>query len=92
MTRGVKLDDPKLVPIATKYNKTTAQILLRWGLQMGLIEIPKSTNKNRIVENSKIFDFEITEEDMNILCSFNENLRVPGSNKHKELAKKYLEK
>ena len=90
LTRGEKLNDPDLVLIAERYKKTTAQILLRWGTQMGLIVIPKSTNEKRIIENIQIFDFEISKEDMDHLCTLNENLRVPGSKKHEELMKKYL--
>ncbi|NHJ03545.1 MAG: aldo/keto reductase [Candidatus Heimdallarchaeota archaeon] len=89
LTRGEKLGDSNLISIAKRYNKSTAQILLRWGIQMGLIEIPKSTNEKRIIENIQIFDFEINKEDMNYLCNLNENLRVPGSKKHEELMKKY---
>jgi len=90
LTRGLKLGDPKLLRIASKYNKTTAQILLRWNLQKGSIVIPKSSSKTRIIENSEIFDFTISQQDMNELDSFNENLRIPGSTKHKQLADKYL--
>jgi diketogulonate reductase-like aldo/keto reductase len=91
ITRGLKLSDPKLIELASKYNKTAAQILLRWNLEIGSIVIPKSTNKKRIIENSEIFDFTIAHQDMKLLSSFNENLRVPGSKKHKELAIKYLD-
>jgi diketogulonate reductase-like aldo/keto reductase len=76
LTRGRKLNDPKLVEIANKYNKSSAQILLRWGLQHNVMEIPKSTKESHIVENSRIFDFIISEEDMNFLDNFNENLYV----------------
>ena len=91
LTRGLKLGDPKLLEIAAKYNKTAAQILLRWNFQKGSIVIPKSSNKARIIENSEIFDFTISQQDMNVLDSFNENLKVPGSPKHKQLAEKYLD-
>jgi diketogulonate reductase-like aldo/keto reductase len=74
LTKARKLNDPKLVEIADKYSKTSAQLLIRWGIQQGFIEIPKSTKENRIKENSDIFDFTITEEDMSRLDSFNENL------------------
>lgn len=90
LTRGLKFDDPRLVEIATRYNKTAAQVLIRWGLQLGIVEIPKSINKNHIIENSNVFDFNLSKVDMSKLCSFNENLRVPGSKKHHELAQKYL--
>jgi methylglyoxal/glyoxal reductase len=56
--------------------KSTAQILIRWALQHGLVVIPKSANRKRIFENADIFDFEITAEDMQILDRFHENLRT----------------
>jgi diketogulonate reductase-like aldo/keto reductase len=76
LTKGHKLDDPKLGEVALKYSKTPAQILIRWALQKGTIVIPKSSNKDRIKENAAVFDFEITQEDMKLLDSFNENLRT----------------
>jgi diketogulonate reductase-like aldo/keto reductase len=56
--------------------KSTAQILIRWALQHGLVVIPKSANHKRIFEDADIFDFEITAEDMQRLDHFNENLRT----------------
>ena len=50
--------------IANKYNKTIAQIVLRWDLQKGVITIPKSSKRERILANADIFDFELTREDM----------------------------
>ena len=76
LTHGAKLKDPKLVEIAKKYKKSTAQLLIKWCLQHNLVVIPKSSKKERIIENSQIFDFEISEEDMNTLNGFNENLRT----------------
>lgn len=76
LTRGRKLDDQKLVEIAGKYEKTSAQILIRWALQHEVIVIPKSSHKERIIENADVFDFEISQEDMEKLDSFNENFRV----------------
>ncbi|MFX1477038.1 MAG: aldo/keto reductase [Promethearchaeota archaeon] len=73
LTRGKRLNDPKLVAIANKYNKTSAQILIRWGLQHEIIEIPKSRKENHIIENSRIFDFVISAEDMAFLNGLNEN-------------------
>ena len=75
IARSKKFDDEDIQKFTEKYGKTPAQILLRWSLQHGAIVIPKSSNKERIIENSKIFDFEIEEDDMEILNSKNENLR-----------------
>jgi len=76
LTKGHKLDDPKLGEVASKYSKSPAQILIRWALQKGTIVIPKSSNKERILENATVFDFEITTEDMNHLDSFHQDLRT----------------
>ena len=76
LLRTKKLDDPLLTEIAPKYGKTTAQILIRWGLQHGLISIPKSTNEGRIQENADIFDFNLKAEDMAQLDSIDERIRI----------------
>ncbi len=76
MVRGQKMNDPKLVAIAQKYGKTSAQIILRWALQHGVSTIPKSANLKRIQENFDVFDFNITSNDMNLIDGFNENFRV----------------
>jgi diketogulonate reductase-like aldo/keto reductase len=57
--------DPILVKIAQKYGKTVAQVVLRWNTQRDVVIIPKSVNKNRIVENIDIWDFELSQKDMN---------------------------
>jgi methylglyoxal/glyoxal reductase len=77
LTRKVKLRDSKLVLLASKYQKSTAQVLIRWGLQKGLVTIPKSCREERIKENVNVFDFNISPEDMSILDMFNEDLHVP---------------
>lgn len=76
LTKGHKLDDPKLLAIATKYSKSPAQILIRWGLQKGMVEIPKSVRKQRILENADVFDFAISSEDIKVLDSFNEDVHT----------------
>ena len=64
-----------IVEIAKKYNKTSAQIILRWQLQAGYIAIPGSKNPDHIKENIHIFDFSLTEEDMNQIYRINKNKR-----------------
>lgn len=64
LTRGSKFNHPLVIEFAEKYDKSPAQILIRWSLQKGHITIPKSTKHSRILENSNVFDFEIFPEDM----------------------------
>lgn len=67
LVRNYKANDPTLVDVATKYERTTAQILIRYALQKGWVPLPKSDTPERIVANANVFDFEITEEDMAVL-------------------------
>ena len=64
-----------ITSIAKKYDKTSAQIILRWQLQAGYIVIPGSSNPNHIAENYNIFDFELDEDDMKSIANINENQR-----------------
>ncbi len=73
LTCAAKLQDPKLVTVAQSYKVSPAQLLIRWCLQKGYIVIPKSTKEHRIVENSTVFHFDISETDMALLDSFDEN-------------------
>ena len=59
--------DPILIQIAHKYHKTTAQIALAFLVQNGIIVIPKTVHKERIIENMNIFDFVLSKEDMNLI-------------------------
>jgi len=74
LTKGKKLNDPRLVELAAKYGKTTAQLLIRWALEKQYVVLPKSVNKDRIIENVNVFDFTISERDMDTLDTFNEDL------------------
>ena len=62
--------------LADKYHKTPAQIALRWDLQHEVVTIPKSTHSKRIAENSQIFDFELSQADMNVLDALDEGKRT----------------
>lgn len=71
LNSGRGLGNKKLVILAEKYNKTVAQLILRWDLQMGVIPIPKTSKKDRLEENAGIFDFNISEDDMDLILKSN---------------------
>ncbi|MDT3377264.1 aldo/keto reductase [Labrys neptuniae] len=62
--QGTLLSDPTLTAIAEKYGKSTAQVILRWHLDIGNVVIPKSVTPARIVENFQVFDFKLAPEDI----------------------------
>ncbi|KAJ3197314.1 hypothetical protein HK101_004514 [Irineochytrium annulatum] len=74
--QGQLLDNPVLTAIASAKGKSVAQVILRWDLQNGVITIPKSTKEHRIIENSSIFDFELSNEEMDQISALNEDVRV----------------
>jgi diketogulonate reductase-like aldo/keto reductase len=76
LVRGQRFSDPKLIALAKQYDKTPAQIMLRWMLQLGVSTIPKSSNVTRLKENFDVFDFHLSEIDMRKINTFNENFRV----------------
>jgi methylglyoxal/glyoxal reductase len=76
LTRGHKLRHPTVVDVARRYSKSPAQVMIRWGLQHGLVVIPKSTRPERIKENSEVFDFEISPADMTRLDALGEDLHT----------------
>jgi methylglyoxal/glyoxal reductase len=76
LTRGQRLDDPVITEIARKYERTNAQAMLRWDLQLGVATIPKSQDRGRIEENSQVFDFELADEDMEKLKSLDADFRI----------------
>ena len=76
LMQGQLLDNETLQAIAEKHGKTTAQVILRWDLQNGIITIPKSTKEHRIIANADVFNFELTKEDMETIDALNENHRV----------------
>lgn len=67
--RGGLFTDETIAKIAAKYNKSVAQVILRWELQRGIVVIPKSVHIERMQENFNVFDFELTGEDMAIMAT-----------------------
>lgn len=61
---GLLLKDPILAKVADRIHKTPAQVLIRWSLEKGLLPLPKSVHQDRIIQNTQVFDFSLTKEDM----------------------------
>ena len=76
ITRGVKLGDPRLVALAEKYDRTPAQVVLRWNLEHGISTIPKSVSRKRLTENFGSLTFKLTADDVAFMDTFNENFRI----------------
>lgn len=66
--RGGLFMEPAIARIAAKYNKSAAQVMLRWELQRGIVVIPKSVHKERMKENFDVFDFALNAEDMETMA------------------------
>lgn len=69
-------ENESLIKIGEKYNKTAAQVMLRWHIQRGIIVIPKSTHKERMEENINVFDFELSDDDMKKIAALDMNKSV----------------
>ncbi len=76
LTRGRRLDDPTVAGIASAHRRTPAQVLLRWGIEHGVVEIPKSVRRERIEENARIFDFSLAPEEVVRLDALRDGGRV----------------
>jgi diketogulonate reductase-like aldo/keto reductase len=71
-----QLDHPTLAEIGKKYDKSPAQVVLRWDLQNEVVTIPKSVTEHRIIENANIFDFQLSSEEIAQLDGLNQNKRL----------------
>ncbi len=76
LMQGGLLEDATISNIATKYGKTNAQVILRWDVQNGIITIPKSVRRERMLQNADIFDFKLTDEEMALINAMNLEQRV----------------
>jgi diketogulonate reductase-like aldo/keto reductase len=76
LARMKKNDDLLIKKMMRKYSKTYSQIMIKWSLQHDVITIPKSSNRGRILENADVFDYEISDEDMNLLNGLDQSLRT----------------
>ncbi|WP_416977447.1 aldo/keto reductase [Streptomyces sp. T028] len=70
------LEVPAIVAIAQKHNRTPAQVVVRWHLQIGNVVIPKSVTPSRIKENIEVFDFSLDTEDLAAISALNEDRRI----------------
>jgi aldehyde reductase len=75
-TRQSLFENETVKKLADKYGKKPSQILLKFHVQRGVVTIPKSVTKERIIENADIFDFELTEEELASLIALNKNERI----------------
>jgi len=73
---GKVLDNPTVTSIAGEYDRTPAQVLIRWSIQLGNVVIPRSGNPERIASNFDVFDFELTAEHMEALNGLNDGTRI----------------
>ena len=87
--RGLLFENPVLDAIGKKYGKTPAQVILRWDLQRGVMTIPKSTNAQRMAQNIDIFDFALTEEDMEAIAALETGISVFYSHTDPAVIEKY---
>jgi diketogulonate reductase-like aldo/keto reductase len=76
LTRGQRIDHPGVLQVARAIGRTPAQVLLRWGVEHGLVVLPRSVHQERIAENARIFDFRLETAHMRALDALDEGLRT----------------
>lgn len=76
LMQGQILDNTVLKEIAAKYDKTVAQVVLRWDIQQNILLVVKSVRPERMLSNAQVFDFELEPDDMDKISALNEDLRV----------------
>lgn len=70
------IENPNLIKLSKKYNKTVVQIILRWNIELDYITIPKTSTFKRIHENIDIFDFTLSDEEINLINNLNRDYRI----------------
>ncbi|MGL5249150.1 MAG: aldo/keto reductase [Brooklawnia sp.] len=76
LARGALLSDPVVLDLAQEAGRSAAQVVIRWHLQRGLVVIPKSTHRERMIQNADVFDFELSAQQMATIDSLDQNRRV----------------
>lgn len=76
ITRGKKFQDPRLLELCKKYDKTPAQVILRWNIEQGISTIPKTSKKERLQENFDAIQFSLSKEDVEFMNNFDEGFRI----------------
>lgn len=76
LTRGIKFNDPRLIKLCNKYQRSPAQIILNWNIQLGVSTIPKSIKVERLQENFDATNFDLDIDDVIFMNSFNEGFRI----------------
>ena len=76
ITRGIKFSDERLLKLCEKYQKSPAQIILNWNIQLGVSTIPKSSQKQRLQENFDAANFKLETQDVEFMNTFNEGFRI----------------
>ena len=76
LARAGKNDNPVLARIAEETGKSASQVIIRWHLQLGNLVIPKTTHRERLIENFSVFDFSLSEEQMTSIATLDEGSRM----------------
>ncbi|EEY16450.1 aldo-keto reductase family 1 member E1 [Verticillium alfalfae VaMs.102] len=74
LARAMRMEHPKIIQLSTKYSCSPAQLLVRWSLQHDMVTLPKSSRKERLIENANVNGFEISDNDMAAMNALDENL------------------
>lgn len=82
LAHGYSMDDPLLQQVADKHGKTTAQIMIRWCIELGFVVLPKSVSKDRIQQNIDVFDFVLDSDDMAKLKTLDRDFRTAWDPTH----------